>query len=150
MRKANYIASGIFITFAIIIIIISSTYPPSNHSVPGPGMFPIIIASLIILSAIALTVVTIKSRSKEDSEVDLVSKNIINVYITMAGLIIYLILLPMLGFISTTFVMLLLYMKWYSKRSWWKCIIISLLFTLVIFFLFGTVLNVPIRFGLLI
>jgi len=150
MRKANFIASGVFTAFAIFIITISSKYPPSNHGVPGPGMFPIIIASLIIVSAIALVVVTVKSRAIDDTEVDLKSKNIINVYITMTGLIIYLLLLPIVGFVSTTFVMLLLYVKWFSKRSWWKCIIISLVFTLAIFFLFGTVLNVPMRFGLLI
>ncbi len=150
MRKANFIASGVFIAFAIFIITISSQYPPSNHGVPGPGMFPIIIASLIIVSAIALVVVTVKSSALKDTQVDLKSKNIINVYITMTGLIIYLVLLPLLGFVSTTFVMLLLYLKWYSKRAWWKCVTISLVFTLAIFFLFGTVLNVPIRFGLLI
>ncbi len=86
----------------------------------------------------------------QDTEVDLKSRNIITVYITMTGLIIYLVLLPMVGFVSTTFVMLLLYVKWYSKRAWWKCIVISLLFTLAIFFLFGSVLNVPMRFGLII
>lgn len=150
MRKANFIASGIFTAFALCIIIIASQYPPSNHGVPGPGMFPIIIASLIILSAIALMMVTLKMGKEDDAEVDLKSKNIINVYITMTGLIIYLVLLPMLGFVSTTFVMLLLYIKWYSKRAWWKCIVISLVFTLAIFLLFGTVLNVPMRFGLII
>lgn len=150
MRKANFIASGIFTAFALFIITISSKYPPSNHGVPGPGMFPIIIASLIIASAIALVVVTLKLGKDQDTEVDLKSRNIITVYITMTGLIIYLVLLPMVGFVSTTFVMLLLYVKWYSKRAWWKCIVISLLFTLAIFFLFGTVLNVPMRFGLII
>lgn len=150
MRKANFIASGLFVAFAIFIITLSSTYPPSNHGVPGPGIFPIIIASIIILSAIALVFFTIKSKAMADTEVDLKSKNIINVYIAMTGLIIYLLLLPMVGFVSTTFVMLMLYIKWFSKRSWWKCIVISLVFTLAIFFLFGTVLNVPIRFGLII
>jgi len=150
MRKANYIASGVFGAFAVFIIAISLTYPPSNHGVPGPGIFPIIIASLILLSAITLVIMTIKSSAKADTEIDFKSKNIINVYIAMTGLIIYMVLLPMLGFVSTTFVMLLLYVKWFSRRAWWKCIVISLLFTLAIFFLFGTVLNVPMRFGLII
>lgn len=150
MRKANLIASGIFTAFAIFIITLASKYPPSNHGVPGPGMFPIIIASLIIVSAVALVIVTLKAGSKEDAEIDLKSKNIINVYITMTGLIIYTILLPKLGFVSMTFVMLTLYIKWFSKRPWWKCLVISLLFTLTIFFLFGSVLNVPMRFGYII
>ena len=150
MRKANFIVSGVFAAFAIIIITIASQYPPSNHGVPGPGMFPIIIASLILLSAVSLVLVTLKSGSKMDTEIDLKSKNIINVYITMTGLIIYTILLPMVGFVTMTFIMLLLYIKWFSRRAWWKCIGISLVFTLGIFFLFGSVLNVPMRYGFLI
>lgn len=95
-------------------------------------------------------VVTLISGSKGNTEVDLKSKKVITAYITMTGMVIYVTLLPLLGFVSATFVMLTLYIKWFSKRAWWKCIIISLLFTLGIFFLFGSVLNVPMRFGLLI
>ena len=150
MKKANFIVSGTFTLFAIIIIGISLGYPPSNHGVPGPGMFPIIIASLIIVSAVTLVIQTLRMPKENDSAVDLSSKNVLNVYVSMAGLIVYAVLLPMLGFLSTTTVMLVLFIKWFSKRPWWKSILISVLFTLVIFLLFGSVLNVPMRFGLLL
>lgn len=149
MRKANYLASGLFSAFAILIITIASKYPPSNHGVPGPGMFPIIVAILILVSAVTLALTTFLQRNTEDSPIGLTSRDNVNVYVTMVGLIIYTVLLPMLGFISTTAVMLLLYIKWFSKRSWLKCIIISVIFTMGIYLLFGLVLNVPMRFGLL-
>ena len=44
MKKTNFIVSGVFAAFAIIIIVIAAGYPPSNHGVPGPGLFPILIA----------------------------------------------------------------------------------------------------------
>lgn len=150
MKKANFIVSGVFAVFAIIIIAISLGYPPSNHGVPGPGMFPIIIACLILLSALILVIQTLRMPKERDTSIDLKSKNVLNVYITMAGLVVYVVLLPLVGFIVTTSIMLLLYIKWFSKRSWWKCILISVLFTVGIFMLFGSVLNVPMRFGLLI
>ncbi|MDT4762781.1 tripartite tricarboxylate transporter TctB family protein [Sphaerochaeta sp. PS] len=150
MRKANFIVSGVFTAFALLIIALSLTFPPSNHGVPGPGIFPFIIAALIIISAVALLITTLIAGPKLDSKIDLRSKNIINVYITMAGLVVYTVLLPMVGFITTTTVMLYLYIRWFSKRSWWKCAVISLLFTLAIYFLFGLVLNVPMRFGLVL
>ncbi|MDD3903640.1 MAG: tripartite tricarboxylate transporter TctB family protein [Sphaerochaeta sp.] len=150
MRKANFIVAGVFIAFAIAIIAISLGYPPSNHGVPGPGMFPIIIASLIIFSAVVLIIATLKMKESQNTKVDLTSKNVVNVYITMAGLVVYFLLLPNVGFITTTTIMLVLYIKWFSKRPWWKCILISILFTLAIFFLFGSVLNVPMRYGFLI
>jgi putative tricarboxylic transport membrane protein len=85
-----------------------------------------------------------------DTSVDLKSKNVMNVYVTMVGLILYFILLPLVGFVTTSIVMLILYIKWFSKRPWWKTILISVIFVLAIFFLFGSVLNVPMRFGMLI
>ncbi|MGH0052848.1 MAG: tripartite tricarboxylate transporter TctB family protein [Sphaerochaetaceae bacterium] len=150
MRKANFIVSGVFAAFAIFIIAISLTYPPSNHGVPGPGMFPIIIAGLIIVSSLSLFFATLRMSNEANTTVDLKSKNVLNVYVTMVGLIIYFILLPLVGFVVTSTIMLILYIKWFSKRPWWKTILISVIFVLAIFFLFGSVLNVPMRFGILI
>ncbi|AEV27893.1 Tripartite tricarboxylate transporter TctB family [Sphaerochaeta pleomorpha str. Grapes] len=150
MRKANFIVSGVFIAFAIFIIAIAIGYPPSNHGVPGPGMFPIIVASLIIIASLTLFLATLKMPKSQDTAIDLVSPKVMNVYITMAGLIVYVVLLPNVGFISTTSVMLFLFIKWFSKRSWWKCAIISVIFTLAIYGLFGSVLNVPMRYGFLV
>jgi putative tricarboxylic transport membrane protein len=150
MRKANFIVSGVFTALAVFIIVLSLTYPPSNHGVPGPGMFPIIIASLIILSSLSLFLTTFRMSKEADTSVDLKSKNVLNVYITMVGLMLYFILLPLVGFVVTSTVMLILYIKWFSKRPWWKTILISVIFVLAIFFLFGSVLNVPMRFGILI
>lgn len=150
MKKANFIVSGVFAAFAIVIIVISLGYPPSNHGVPGPGMFPILLAGLILISALTLALLTLRMPKEKDTEIDLRSKNVLNVYITMAGLIVYVILLPLIGFIVTSSIMLTLYIKWFGKRSWWKCILIGVLFSIGIFLLFGSVLNVPMRFGLLI
>lgn len=150
MKKANFVVSGVFALFAILIIAISMGYPPSTHRVPGPRVFPIIIACLIILSALVLFLQTLFMKKEQDKAVDLKSKNVLNVYITMAGLIVYITLVSMIGFIVTTTIMLTLYIKWFGKRPWWKCVLIALLFSLGIYLLFGTVLKVPMRFGLLI
>ncbi|MFA5448375.1 MAG: tripartite tricarboxylate transporter TctB family protein [Sphaerochaeta sp.] len=150
MKKANFIVSGLFAAFALVVIFIAKGYPPSNHGVPGPGMFPILIASLILISSVILFIFTLRMPQRTDDTIDLKSRSIINVYVTMAGLILYIAVLPLIGFVTSTSIMLILYMKWFSKRPLWKCVLISVLFTVGIFLLFGNVLNVPIRFGLLI
>ncbi|HZJ88019.1 MAG TPA: tripartite tricarboxylate transporter TctB family protein [Sphaerochaeta sp.] len=150
MKKANFIVSGVFAAFALVVIIIASGYPPSKHGVPGPGVFPTIIAVLILISAVVLFLQTLRMPTVSDDVIDLKSRSIINVYVTMAGLILYIALLPTIGFIVSTSAMLIVYIKWFSRRPLWKCALISVLFTLAIFFLFGRVLNVPMRFGVLI
>lgn len=150
MKKANFVVSGIFAAFALVVIFIAKGYPPSNHGVPGPGMFPIIIAVLMLISSIVLFINTLRMPTTGDTEIDLKSRSILNVYVSMGGLILYIVLLPMLGFVSTTSVMLSLFIKWFSKRPWWKSILIAVLFTVGIYLLFGTVLNVPMRFGFIL
>ncbi|HNZ94975.1 MAG TPA: tripartite tricarboxylate transporter TctB family protein, partial [Sphaerochaeta sp.] len=150
MKKANFVVSGAFTLFALAIIFLSRSYPPSNHGVPGPRMFPLIIATLIIISSVVLFINTLRMKPEDDVPVDLTSRNVLNVYITIAGLIVYITLLPLLGFITTTSIMLLLFFKWFSRYAWWKCLLISVLFTVGIWALFSIVLNVPMRYGVLI
>ena len=133
---------------AAAIIAIAYGYPPSNHGVPGPGMFPIIIAGVMLAAAAVLAIETLRSAS--DENVDLRSRNVLTVYITMAGFIAYLVLLPRIGFVTTTAAMLTIFMRWFSGKAWWKVILTACVFTLAIYFLFGSVLKVPMRFGLLL
>ena len=150
MKKANYVVSGIFALFGAALIAIALGFPPSSHGVPGPGVFPIIVGALTLICSATLALVTTFRMREEDVPLKLLTRDALNVYITMGGLIVYLVLMPMLGFVVTTSVMLTLFIKWFSKKAWWVCALIGVLFSAGVFALFGFVLHVPMRFGLLI
>lgn len=150
MKKANFVIAAIFAAFGVAIIAVALGYPPSNHGVPGPGVFPLIIGGLTIFCSATLAVATARMKREDDVAIKLLSPDALRVYVTMGGLAVYLALMPMIGFVVTTSVMLTLFCKWFSKKAWWVCALIGVVFSVCVFALFGFVLNVPMRFGLLI
>lgn len=150
MKKANIFIAILFALLGVIIIAISMTYPPSKHGVPGPGVFPIIIGVIILLASATLMIKTVIVSEKIPDIKKIFGSEFFNVFITMGGLVVYLVFMPMIGFIVSTAILLVLFIRWFAKKSWWLSGLIGILFTLGVFALFSLVLNVPMSFGLLI
>jgi putative tricarboxylic transport membrane protein len=150
MKKASIVAAIISFVIGICIITIAMTFPKGSNGVPGPGMFPIIIATIIILSSVAVLIRSLRMEKKDDKEVKFLSADTKRAYITMAILAIYFIVLPFIGFCVSTALLMLVLIKWFSKKNIIQCSLISLIITLAIFLVFSKLLNVPLHFGLLI
>lgn len=149
MKKGNIIASILCIIFGAYIIITAMSYPPAKNGVPGPGMFPIIIASMLILSSVSLIITSFKIKKESDKELNMLSNDSKRVYIVMAMLVGYFIVLKFIGFILCTIVLLFALIKWFSKKNIIICLVISIVITLVVYLVFNRVLNVPLDFGLI-
>lgn len=161
MKKTNYILASIILIISGYFIFTASKYPKASAygtGVPGPGLWPIFVASLMALCALLLIVKTAINKKSEDAKdgsdkkdedaVVLFAKENIRVYITMAILAIYCILLKPVGFIISTVVMMSVFVQWFYRKKIYITIIISVVVTLVVYSLFKFVLNVPIGFGL--
>lgn len=150
MKKASIVAAILSFAFGIFIMAIAMTFPKSSNGVPGPGMFPIIIALIIMISSIAVLINSLKIKENNDKEIKFLSADSKRAYITMAILVVYLIVMPLVGFCVSTFCLMFAMIKWFSKKNIIHCALISLIITVVIFFIFNKLLNVPLHFGLLI
>jgi putative tricarboxylic transport membrane protein len=118
MRKVNLIVSAAIAVLAIAIIVVCLGYPTAEAygtGAPGPGLWPICIAVVLIAMSILLLVKTLTGKY-EDSTVDLKTVNHIRVYVSMALLIIYMIILKPVGFILPSFVMMTAFIYWFSKE----------------------------------
>lgn len=148
MKKTNIVFSLISIAFASAILIITSSWPASRDGVPGPAVFPRIIACIIICCALVVLIRTLLSK-KEDTVVRYATRDCLGVYITKAALIVYFLLMKYLGFIIDTVIMLTCFFAWFSKKRLVTCILIAVVSSLVIFVIFSKGLNVSMRYGLL-
>ncbi len=148
MKKTNIVFSLISIAFASAILIITQSWPQSRDGVPGPAVFPRIIACIIICCALVVLIRTLINK-EEDTVVEYKSKDSLRVYITMAALIVYFLLMKYLGFLIDTVIMLTCFFAWFSKKKLITCIIISVVSSLIIFVIFSKGLNVSMRYGLL-
>lgn len=152
MKKANLIVAALCAILGITIIAIASGYPTAEAygtGAPGPGLWPICISIVLLVCTLILTVRTLKMKPEQDEAIHIWGEGPRRTYISMAVLLVYVMILPILGFLPTTLAMLIFFIKWFSDYSIKKTAIISLAVTLIIYFVFKSFLNVPIDFGLI-
>lgn len=149
MKKGNMILAGVFSLLAILIIIQSSFYPKGQDGIPGPGFFPIIIAVLMLAAAVSLIITTLQMTPEEDISLGLLSTDNKRAYAAMGSMILYVIIMPLLGFCVTSFLLLFGMIKWLSGYRYAACCAASAGVIAMIYVVFHMVLHVSLGFGLL-
>lgn len=150
MKKGNYVVSVVCAVLGIAIIGIASGYPTAadyGTGVPGPGLWPIVISVVMLLCAALLMVRTLKMPPEENEEITLWTPGTRRVYISMIILTIYCIILHPVGYIISTTVMQFVFIQWFAKKKPYITLLIALAITLVSYFAFKNLLNVPVDFG---
>ena len=149
MKRANIVASIIFAVFSIVVIVYTySTFPAGRQGVPGPGVFPIIVAGAMLLCSIIIFITYIKS--KDDTPINLINESTKRAYLTMGIMVAYLVLAPIIGFLTVTFMFLVGTIKWFSRRGWIYVVVVSLGINAFVYATFSIILSVPLPTGLLI
>lgn len=147
MKKGNLIAAAAFSALAIYVLLHTSGFPASKRGVPGPAVFPNIIAVIMLLASLSLVVTSLRMTPNEDRPLCLLTRDNVRVYISMALLVIYVAVMPVLGFCSASFLLLLGLIKWFGKYRIPVCALCSFLATGSVYAVFSELLNVPFRFG---
>ena len=153
MKKGNLILAAVCAVLGIGIIAISSTYPTAadyGTGVPGPGLWPTAISVVLLLCTAILLYRTWKMKPEQDSKIELWSTGTRRVYITMAILVIYVLLLEPLGFIIDTIILEFVFIQWFAKKNPIITFVISAAITMVVYCAFQFLLNVPVgSFGII-
>ncbi len=150
MKKGNLIAASLFAAMAIFIIWESASFPRGKAGVPGPAVFPIITAVLMLMAALSLVITTLRMRPEDDKKLNLGRPDCVRVYVCMAVLLAYFGLVQVVGFCATSAVLLFGLIQWFGKYRFHVSAIASIAVTVVIYLVFSQVLNVPFRFGFLL
>ncbi|KQL43542.1 hypothetical protein AN963_29290 [Brevibacillus choshinensis] len=118
MRKLNANAwAGVFLLLVAIVFLIKSfSYAYSSEVGPGPGFFPIWLSGALLVLAVIYIISSMRSESS-DKVTFPSGKSLKSVLFLLCSMILFVALLPYLGFIacSTLFLFALLYKayKWY-------------------------------------
>ncbi|MGE5604604.1 MAG: tripartite tricarboxylate transporter TctB family protein [Bacteroidota bacterium] len=105
---------------------------------PGVGFLPIVSGTLLaILSLVEM--LTLYLRSIDGSSPDIDWKKIA---IFFFGIVLYLFLLKPIGYIFTTFALLVFLTKLFGAKSWLKPLLFSIILSLGSYYLFAVVLQV--------
>ncbi len=121
-------------------------FPESQGSIPGPRVFPMLVSAIMLISA---TYILVKSRFKNNKgmrgsdTVGGASAAPLSFFTLLASIILYSILVASVGFFVSTVVFLFLMMKKYTPYPWYGVLGLSALISLLVYFVFNTLLNVP-------
>lgn len=151
MKKGNIVAAAVCAVIAVYVIITCMGYPRAEAygtGVPGPGLWPGVIACGLLLASAGLVIDTLRKSEKDFSELFMWGEGPKRVYLSMAILIVYVIVLSFVGFILPSVVMLFAFIQWFGKRKLWQSAAIAVAGTLAVYFVFKSLLNVPVDFGL--
>ena len=109
----------------------------------SPYLFPVLISVFAILLAVSLfadgkrTMATDEKKKAPDS-----FRNFKRVLAVALMAIIYEILMDITGFIPATIVFLMAMFRFFGEKRWWMIVLIATATSLIIYLLFGVLLNV--------
>ena len=142
MRKGNIIAGIVCAAVALYVIVTCLGYPRAEAygtGVPGPGLWPGIIAALLLICSVGLIAGTLMMKKEDLPELPMWTPGTKRVYMLV---------LSTVGFIIPSVIMLFAFCQWFHRGAIWKNAVISIAVILVIYFVFKNFLNVPIDFGM--
>ncbi|MDR3078228.1 MAG: tripartite tricarboxylate transporter TctB family protein, partial [Planctomycetota bacterium] len=102
MKKGNLAASALFAALAIFVIRESSFLPGGRAGVPGPAVFPTAVAVLLLMASLSLTISSFRMPPEEDRSLELLKPDCRRVYLCMAVMVAYVVILPLVGFCVTS------------------------------------------------
>jgi putative tricarboxylic transport membrane protein len=149
MRRSTIAASLILAGLAGLIFSEASRLAFGNIRVPQTGFFPSILAILLLFFSIALLVQTHRQAGGESREQSIKNEAWIRISITLTVMLGFALVLEKLGFLLSTFTVMLLLLRVIEPQKWPRVIVVALATALVSYFLFARLLNIPLPAGIL-
>ena len=146
MTLANRIIGIGLLLFSIYVWLTANAFPPSNSIGPGADFFPKVTATILGILSVLLVF------KKEEIAGDIFTLQRSNIPKFIGGfisLIIYVILVPTIGFFISTVLVSFVWMLLMGIRKWVVLVSVSILLSVVVVLLFEYVMNVPIPHGVL-
>lgn len=114
---------------------------PTKEGTPGPGFFPIIISSIVMIISIIQIIKSLKAKEKHFKLDDEIRANLKPFFITVVAIIVYLILWKFITFFPATIIFLLV-LNYIYKKSWKFNILFTAGLTLFVYFVFAKLFSV--------
>ena len=149
MRRSTIAASLILAGLAGLILFEASRLAFGSIRVPQTAFFPSLLAILLLFFSIALLVQTRRQAAGESREPPIKSEAWIRISITLAAMLGFALVLEKLGFLLSTFTLMLLLLRVVEAQKWSRVIAVALATALISYFLFARLLNIPLPAGVL-
>jgi len=134
-NKQHLVVPGFWIALSIAICWGSHRLGLGSLQEPGPGFMPFIMGALMFILTIASMFERIPSAKKR---APLSREILIKLGLTMGSLWLYALLLPVLGFIADTLILMMFLFSVIQKVKWSTALLASVISVAVCYFLFSS------------
>lgn len=142
MKKSDLSISVIMICTGIAALVKASDYPAQSR------MIPYVYSSALILFSLLFGLRTFFGNAKSDGDSVRKEEPITKVFFVMGLILGYIASIQVLGFYTSTTLFLLIFMLLMRAASWHISIIVSIATSVVVFFFFESLLNIPVPKGI--
>ena len=150
MRTYDLISSGFWFFFSTVVLIQSIRMGVGTLGNPGMGFMACgASGTMALLSLILLIQTFIKGKGKEEPARPFAGLLLGRVGGFVIAVLIYILLLPSLGYLVTTFLLLACLLVIVGRRQWWLLILFPALSSLVSYYVFAKIFQCPFPAGIL-
>lgn len=149
LRSMDRKVSLVIMALAIFYLILSYQLPKFPFSQVDADVLPLGLGYLLLGLAVILFIQNKPETEEQKEKRTLKKEDLILLLATLGALLLYVFCLEFLGFVITTIVFLSLTMRMYGYMNWTRNVIVSLVFTLFLYFAFNYLLKIYLPQGIL-
>src|SRR5687768_7021721 len=155
MRLNDALFGAGFVLIGAVVFVSTLRFPRLDGGAPGPGLFPQVVAVLMIVAGGVLAWSARPRRAAEARAAPLTAvapglgaRGVVNTLMVFAAIIAFMVVSPPVGFLVTSFAILFALM-WHLGTRPLRAALAAAGLTLFVYVLFGKVLRVPLPLGVL-
>ena len=147
VTRKGLVSAGLVMAFAVLIFARSIQFPAERSGTPGPGIYPAFIAvCLFVLGTIQVIQTFVLEPSERDGP-PISREAMKRLVVPVSSMLVYILLLPLTGFLVGTVLFLVLLMRHAQITDYWRSVPISAGVAVLLQFVFGQFLGVPLPEG---
>jgi hypothetical protein len=143
--RADYIAGGAFVVLGLLVFILGWDLPFGRITAPGAGMLPKMLAGLMIVFAIAITVIGTHGESLRDIPWGDFGHAALVIIIAAVATFLY----SKLGFLLTMPMLIFALLAVVERRNLVMAAVFAVTLTLFAYWLFAILLKAPLETGII-
>ena len=149
MRRANITVALVFVGVSIFFLFAAGRFNFGTLRVPQTGFFPRTLVILLLLLSLVLLVQALRQKAVDLAGEKIATEGWIRIASTLATMIGFALVLEWLGFLLSTFLLMVLLLRAIEAPRWSKVFTVALVTALASYGLFAWLLSVPLPAGIL-
>jgi hypothetical protein len=151
MKRSSIAAAVVLVALAGFILLEVRKLPLGSLRMPQTGLFPATLAVLLLLFSLAALLLAFRQTKSESGpaaqKID--SEGWSRIGSTLVALVGYALALEWIGYLPSTFILMILLLRAIEAQKWHVVLSVALLTSLLSYFIFARLLGVPLPAGAL-